>query len=176
VVLLAMLVFMAAEIAAFVLVAEHIGLVLAIIVLLAVSACGPLFVRRAGTGVIEHARARIQQGETPDREVLDGVVVLLGGVLICVPGFIGDALGLLLLLAPVRHFVIRMAGRHLARRVATVSVRSFGLPGFPGRPRGTAAPGGPVVDAATHDRSHPAEPPRPALPADRGDATGPPRA
>ena len=48
---------------------------------------------RSGRGGVEHARQRIQRGEAPDREGLDGVVLLLGGVLVCVPGFIGDFLG-----------------------------------------------------------------------------------
>jgi UPF0716 family protein affecting phage T7 exclusion len=43
--------------------------------------------------------------------------VLIGGVLICVPGFIGDALGLLLMISPIRHLVIRASGHGLARRV-----------------------------------------------------------
>jgi UPF0716 family protein affecting phage T7 exclusion len=40
--------------------------------------------------------------------------------MICVPGFIGDALGLLLLLGPVRHLLIRFGGRRVARRVQTM--------------------------------------------------------
>ena len=48
------------------------------------------------------------------------LVILIGGVMICVPGFIGDALGLLLMIGPVRHLVIRTAGHRLARRVQTV--------------------------------------------------------
>jgi len=37
--------------------------------------------------------------------------------LICVPGFIGDALGLLVMVGPVRHFVIRASAHRLARRL-----------------------------------------------------------
>ena len=40
--------------------------------------------------------------------------------MICVPGFIGDAVGLLLMIGPVRHLLIRAAGRRLARRVQTM--------------------------------------------------------
>jgi UPF0716 protein FxsA len=146
VVLFAILVFVVAEIVAFVAVADHIGILLALLLLLGVSAAGPLLVRRAGRGVVEHARQRILRGETPDREVLDGVVLLLGGVLVCVPGFIGDFLGLLLLIGPVRHAAIRLAGRQLGRRVASASMWSVGSSPF-GR-RGSAPD---VIDATTHE-------------------------
>jgi UPF0716 protein FxsA len=146
VILLALLLYAAAEVAAFVVVAEHIGILLALIIVLGISAAGPALVRRAGTGVVNHARERIRRGEAPDREVLDGVVLLIGGVLVCIPGFIGDVLGLLLLIGPVRHAAIRLTGRHLARRVASASMWSVSPTGF-GR-RGRA--GGPI-DATTHE-------------------------
>jgi UPF0716 protein FxsA len=169
VLLVALLIFVAAEIVAFVVVAEHIGILLAVVLLLGVSAAGPFLVRRSGSGVIEHARQRIQRGEAPEREVLDGVVLLLGGVLVCIPGFIGDVLGLLLLIGPVRHAGIRLAGHHLARRLGTSGL-TFGAARFPGRPGRATRQDGPVVDAATHDRAdgRPDWDP-PALPADPDD-------
>ena len=48
------------------------------------------------------------------------MVILLGGAMICVPGFLSDAVGLLLMIGPVRHLVIRATGRRLARRVQTI--------------------------------------------------------
>jgi UPF0716 protein FxsA len=126
VVLIAFLLYVAAEITAFVLVAGQIGLLLALGILIVVSALGPVVVRRVGFGVLAHTRDRLQMGEVPTRELLDGLVVLIGGVLICVPGFIGDALGLLLMIGPIRHFVIRASGHGLARRVQNFR----GGPGF----------------------------------------------
>lgn len=53
----------------------------------------------------------------PTRELLDGLVVFIGGAMICVPGLVGDAIGLLLMVAPVRRLVIRVSGHQLARRL-----------------------------------------------------------
>lgn len=111
---------LAAEIAAFVLVARQIGVLVAVLLLIGVSAMGPFIVRRVGLGVLARTQERLQEGELPTRELLDGVVILVGGALICVPGFVGDAIGLLLMLGPVRHLVIRMAGHRMAKRVTTV--------------------------------------------------------
>ena len=119
------LLFVAAEIASFVVVAGQIGFLWALAILIVVSALGPFVVRRVGIGVLVHTQERLARGEVPTRELLDGLVVLLGGVLICVPGFIGDTLGLLLMIGPVRRLVIRTAGRRLARRVQTLRIGTW---------------------------------------------------
>jgi UPF0716 protein FxsA len=125
--LLAACLFFVAEVAAFVAVGEHIGFGWAVLTLIGVSALGPFLVKRVGVGILARTQDRLQQGEVPTRQLLDGVVVLAGGVLICIPGFISDALGLLLLIGPVRHFLIRVAGRRVARRVETMRPGRWGV-------------------------------------------------
>ena len=114
---IALLLVVAAEIVSFILVAQQIGFLWALAILVVLTALGPLVVGRVGFGVLTHTRERLARGEMPTRELLDGLVVLIGGVMICVPGFVGDALGLLLMIGPIRHLVIRTAGHRLARRV-----------------------------------------------------------
>jgi UPF0716 protein FxsA len=120
VILVAACLFFLAEVAAFVAVGEHIGFGWAVLLLIGVSALGPFLVRRAGLAALGRTQDRLAQGDLPTRELLDGVVVLAGGVMICLPGFISDALGLLLMLGPVRHVLLRVAGRRLAGRVQTM--------------------------------------------------------
>lgn len=110
----------AAEITSFVLVADQIGFLWALVILIGVSALGPFVVRRFGVSVLVRTQDRLARGEVPTRELLDGIVVLIGGVMICVPGFIGDALGLLLMIGPVRHLIIRASGHRLAGRVQRI--------------------------------------------------------
>ncbi|MGO9912410.1 MAG: FxsA family protein [Acidimicrobiales bacterium] len=151
------LIILAAEIAAFVTVAEHIGLLWALVILFGASALGPLVVRRVGFGVLARTQERLARGELPTQELLDGLVVLIGGVMICVPGFVGDALGLLLMIRPVRSLVIRVSGYRLARRVQNVGT---------GRWR--------IIDTRSRwvqdDVSHPSDPVDPPL--GPGDPTG----
>jgi UPF0716 protein FxsA len=131
--------FFIAEIVAFVAVGQHIGFGWAVLLLIGVSALGPLLVRRVGLGVLGRTQDRLAEGELPTRELLDGVVVLAGGILICLPGFISDALGLLLLVPPVRHLLIAVGGRRVARHVQTVGfvggntidARTWSTPGDP---------------------------------------------
>jgi UPF0716 protein FxsA len=118
------LLFVTAEIAAFVVVAEQIGFLWALAMLVVVSALGPFVVRRVGVGALVHTEERLARGEVPARDLVDGLVILSGGAMICVPGFIGDAVGLLLMIGPLRHLLIRAAGRGLARRVQTIHIGS----------------------------------------------------
>ncbi len=107
----------AAEVAAFVAVAEQVGFLWALALLIVVSVLGIFVVRHVGLGVLDQTRERLIRGEMPTRELLDGLVVLIGAAMICVPGFVGDVLGLVLMIAPVRRLVIRVSGDRLARRV-----------------------------------------------------------
>jgi UPF0716 protein FxsA len=114
------LLFVAAEVGAFVAVGTQIGFGWAVLLLIGLSALGPFVIRRAGSGVLARAQDRLSGGELPTREVLDGVLVLAGGVMICVPGFISGTLGLLLMVGPVRDVVVRGGGYWLGRRVTTL--------------------------------------------------------
>ncbi|MGA3221632.1 MAG: FxsA family protein [Acidimicrobiales bacterium] len=155
---LGVLLFFAAEIIAFVVVAQHIGFLWALAVLALVSALGPFIVRHVGLGMLARTQERLLRGERPTRDLLDGLVILIGGAMICVPGFISDALGLLLMIGPVRHLVIRAAGHRLARRVQTVRT---------GRWRVVSVGSRPVRDEP------PPAPGRPGLPLGPGDSERP---
>jgi UPF0716 protein FxsA len=154
---LGVLVFIGAEIASFVTVAGQIGFLWALLILVVVSALGPFVVRRVGVGVLAHTQDRLARGEVPTWELLNGLVVLMGGVMICVPGFISDALGLLLMIGPLRRFVIRAAGHRLARQVQTIHIPIWRVTDTRSR-------------AMRDDSSPPSVPPR--LPLDPGDDTG----
>jgi UPF0716 protein FxsA len=133
---LGVLFFVGAEIAAFAVVAEQIGFLWALGILVVVSALGPVVVRRVGVGVLAQTQERLARGEVPTRELLDGLVVLIGGAMICAPGFIGDALGLLLMIRPVRYLVIRVAGYRLAGRVQTIRTEGWRVIDTRSRPMG----------------------------------------
>jgi UPF0716 family protein affecting phage T7 exclusion len=134
------LIFIGAEIAAFVAVAGQVGFFWALAILIGVSALGPFIVKRVGFGVLVHTQERLTRGEVPTRELFDGLVVLAGGVFICIPGFVGDALGLLLMIGPVRHLVIRASGRGIARRVQTMRTGRWRVIDAQGRTTRTEAP------------------------------------
>lgn len=68
---------------------------------------GSWLVRVQGFSVLLRVRAMLERGETPAFEVLDGALLLIAGLMLLLPGFISDALGFLLLIPPLRRFLIR---------------------------------------------------------------------
>jgi UPF0716 protein FxsA len=71
---------------------------------------------REGFATLARARTRIEAGEVPGRELIDGVLILFAGALLVSPGFLTDVVGVLLLLPPVRAALRGATVRWLARR------------------------------------------------------------
>lgn len=83
-------------------VAHVIGALDTIGLLLVLSIGGAWLTKYAGFGVISRIRQQLSAGHMPTNELIDGALVLAGGVLLVVPGFVTGALGLLLLFPPTR--------------------------------------------------------------------------
>ena len=90
------------ELAVFIQVASAFGVWNTVAVLIAISLIGFWIVRRQGMGLWRRAQLQLDAGRMPGREAVDGFLVLCAGILLLVPGFVTDALGLLLLFPPVR--------------------------------------------------------------------------
>ena len=97
-------------------VASEIGALPTIALLLAVSFFGAWLVRREGVGVLRRTQSTLQAGDLPAREMVDGAVLLAAGAMLVVPGFVTDALGLLLVVPPVRSLLRNRLIRRWERR------------------------------------------------------------
>lgn len=72
-----------------------------------------LFVLNSAAGTIATIRRRIADGEYPGREYAQLAGLLLAGVLLLIPGFFTDAVGLLCYLPPLRRLVgMAITARH----------------------------------------------------------------
>jgi UPF0716 protein FxsA len=88
--------------------------------LLASSVVGAALLRVQGARAWRATRAALAEHRPPQREVTDGALVVLGGALMLVPGFVTDVLGLLLLLPPTRTVARAALLRAAARRAGQV--------------------------------------------------------
>ena len=105
------------ELAVIIQVAGSTGVMNTIGLLILVSLVGAWLVRREGLGILRRAQAELAKGRMPGRELVDGLLVLLAGALMLTPGFVTDAVGLALLLPPVRAVLRLVATRRLSRSV-----------------------------------------------------------
>jgi UPF0716 protein FxsA len=107
-----------AELFVIIKVSEAIGFLWMLLLLIVSWPIGSRIIRHEGRAALRRLRDALEAGRAPTNEVLDGALVLVGGLLLLVPGFITDIIGLLLLLPPTRA---------LARRAVLRNHRSAGL-------------------------------------------------
>lgn len=80
---------------------------------------GAYFVKREGLHTLQKAQMKMQQGEMPGQEMVDGIMLAVAGVLMVTPGFITDIFGILLVLPVTRHIIGAFAKKHMKMRVVT---------------------------------------------------------
>ncbi len=67
---------------------------------------GGLLVRMQGFAILFRAQSQLADREVPAFELLEGALLLLVGFALMLPGFITDAVGFLLLIPPLRRWLI----------------------------------------------------------------------
>lgn len=76
---------------------------------------GLALLRRQGFATLMRANQKLEQGQIPAREMLDGLFLAAGGALLLTPGFITDAMGFVCLIPGLRQLLL---GRLLQSFVA----------------------------------------------------------
>jgi UPF0716 protein FxsA len=107
-----------AELYVIIQVGEAIGVLPTIAILVADSILGSLLMRAQGRAAWRRFNAAVSEGRIPTREVLDGVLVIAGGLALLTPGFLTDIVGVLFLLPPTRAVIRRLFLGRLAARMA----------------------------------------------------------
>jgi UPF0716 protein FxsA len=95
---------------------ETIGFWPTVAILIASAALGMIVIREQGLSMVSRMLAAMSEGRFPLEPLLDGYVLVMAGFLLIVPGFLSDAIGLLLLVPPLRRSGIRWALTGLAGR------------------------------------------------------------
>lgn len=101
------------EIGLFIQVGGFIGLWPTLGIVLLTAIVGSWLVRMQGALALAQLRGSLNELRDPTEPIAHGAMILLAGALLLTPGFFTDAMGILLLLPPVRAAVLR----HLAARV-----------------------------------------------------------
>lgn len=123
---LVLVVWAAAEVFVAVQVANAIGALATLLLILLSWPVGWWALRAQGRAAWRRLGTAVSEGRPPGGEVLDGVLVLLGGLLLIVPGFISDVLGALALLPPTRALMRRQLARHVQSRLIVQATRFTG--------------------------------------------------
>lgn len=157
------------ELAIIIQVGQVVGVGWTLFALIGVSVVGAAVVRREGFRAWQRFRDALAETRMPAAEVIDGALLLLAGALMLTPGFLTDAVGLLLVIPFTRGAI----NRGIRSRVRG----TFGLgPARNGRDRprgpGERSPGAEVLDVDVIDVER-TRPPDPRAPRRHGGPDGP---
>lgn len=118
------------EIAGFVVVGREVGVLSTIALTVGMGVLGAALLRHQGFGVLSRIRTEMEAGRSPGRELAHGVMILVAGFLLLVPGFVSDIVGLALFVPPIRDLAWRWLSRNAAFSTVVVT-RGFGGAGHP---------------------------------------------
>lgn len=97
------------EISIFIQVAHVLGVLLTLILVIFTSVIGMSLVRNQGFKNFLIMQQKMAAGESPAEEMIKSVSLIIAGLLLILPGFFTDFLGLLLLLPPVqKHLTMKL--------------------------------------------------------------------
>lgn len=91
----------------------HIGALKTVLLVIATGIAGAYLARLQGMQTMARVRNSLEQGRMPAEELLDAVLIFAAGLVLLTPGFLTDAVGLLLLFPETRHYVKRNLKRRL---------------------------------------------------------------
>src|SRR5262245_38306968 len=125
------------EIAVLIAVGQVIGIWPTLVLMLSTSALGAWLLRREGGRAWRVFQADVVAGRPPGPAATDGLLVLVGGIFMLIPGFASDVIGLVMILPPTRRIARVFVQNAFTRRISpAVATSLFG----PRRVRATARP------------------------------------
>jgi UPF0716 protein FxsA len=91
--------------------------------LIADSVFGSWLIRREGRRAWQALNTALRSGQMPAKELADGALILVGGTLMLTPGFVSDALGLLMILPFTRPLARRLLTGVVTRHLVAAQTR-----------------------------------------------------
>jgi len=83
-----------------------IGALPTILLVVATAVIGAYLLRQQGLSTLARFQKNMSTGVVPAREMIEGVLLLIGGALLMTPGFFTDAMGFMCLVPFTRRFLV----------------------------------------------------------------------
>ncbi len=94
-----------------------IGALYTILLIVLTAIVGAFLLRIQGIATLRRVQETVARGKVPAMELLEGLMLLVGGALLLTPGFFTDALGFICLIPVLRRGVIRLFLLHKISRM-----------------------------------------------------------
>jgi len=120
--LIAFIIGIFAEIAAFLLLGKQIGILPTLALIMLTSVIGGIVIKKMGTESIRSIRTSISRGEAPAVAVIEGILVMLGAILLLFPGFISDIFAILLIMPFTRKLFLPIIFANIRKWISKQNV------------------------------------------------------
>ena len=101
-----------AEIFVFIEIGGKIGALNTIVLTILTAAAGMFLLRAQGVSILIQAQERLNAGQSPVREILNGILLAVAGLFLLIPGFVTDTIGFLFFLPPLRSLIANSLASH----------------------------------------------------------------
>ncbi len=92
-------------------VSDRIGSLSTLGLVVATAVIGVQILKRQGLATLTRANQRLQSGQLPAQEIVEGMLLAAAGALLLTPGFITDTIGFVFLTGPLRRPIARSVVR-----------------------------------------------------------------
>ena len=96
---------------------KHIGTPATFGLVICTGVLGGAFARYEGWKTLTQIRRQLEQGQVPARKLVDGLLILIGGVLLITPGVVTDILGLGMILPGTRVIFRELLIRFMKNKI-----------------------------------------------------------
>jgi len=135
------------EIAVFIEVGGRIGMWSTIGIVILTAVIGTALLRQQGLSVLFRIQENLQANRMPVQELFDGVCLVIAGALLLTPGFVTDAIGFALFVAPFRRWLSGEIGKRVMARAEV----HYTHQSYSAGPGNRSHPNGPVIDGEFRD-------------------------
>ncbi|HUS58346.1 MAG TPA: FxsA family protein [Planctomycetota bacterium] len=99
------------------------SVLVAVGLLITTGVLGGIAAKWQGVATVHRLAWNLRRGQSPTNAILDGVMILVGGVLLITPGIITDFVGLCLLVPPIRRPLRRYVKKRFLGRLYAIGDR-----------------------------------------------------
>ncbi|OCS88351.1 FxsA family protein [Caryophanon tenue] len=111
-----------AEIAVFILLGNQVGILPTLLIIVGTGALGIYLSRKEGFKAVRNLQASVQSGQPPAPALIDAALTLIGGIILILPGFLTDILGIIFILPFTRKLLKPILYNYLRKKTKHSSV------------------------------------------------------
>ena len=104
-------------------VGQTIGAMNTILIIVITGILGAYYARQQGFRVVSNIQWKMNQGELPGDDLVNGAMLLVGGALLITPGFITDFAGFSLIFPPTREAIKVAVKKQIEKKMREGEIR-----------------------------------------------------